>query len=102
MPDAGLVERLAHRGDLAHRQDAADGPAIRLKNIVRLVDEAFAERVESPPAFAAGNGDVHFAAKPGRSLEVVSRKRLFQPVDARLLERLGGGQSGRVIPDYAG
>ena len=91
MADARFVKGLAHGRDFARGQKSADIPEIGLENIVRLVRQTLAERVEPAESFSAGNENVHFPRKPRRALKIVARKRLFQPIDTDFLQRLGGG-----------
>ena len=95
----GLWKCLAKSGYFAHGQDTAASSKVGLENIIRIVDQTFPERIEALPAFAAGDHQlVHLAAQSRRTLKIVARKWLFQPVDADSLERPCCGQSRGIIP----
>src|SRR2546428_8895772 len=95
MSDAGFVKGFTHCGHFARGQEAAGCAKIRLQNVVRIMDQAFPESVEAAESLSTGNQDIHFSSQPRRTFEIVPSKRTS-------LERLGGGEPRRIIPNRAG
>src|SRR5258706_13297949 len=91
VPDAGFVKSLAHGGHLAYRQETADGPKVGLEDVVSIVDQAFPESVEAAESFSTRDQNIHFSGQSRRAFKIVSRKRLFEPIDTSLLECFRGG-----------
>jgi hypothetical protein len=55
------------------------------------VSQAFSIRSQAVIAFPTGDKNLDLSSKPCWAVEIVSIKRLFQPINAGLLERLGRG-----------
>src|SRR5438552_17701341 len=99
VPDAWFVKRLAQCRHFADRQQATNRPQVGLNDVISIVYYALSICIEAPETFTAGDQNVHFPGKPRRAFEIVSRKRLFQPVDTGRLQRLGGGFRRRIVPN---
>src|SRR5207247_5923081 len=72
------------------------------ENVICIVDQTFPESVKTAESLATSDQNIHFSRQPRGTFKIVSRKRLFQPIDTDLLERPGRGQARGIIPNRAG
>ncbi len=96
------MKGFTHRGDFASGQKPAGIPEVGLENIVSIVDQAFPKRVKAAESFSTGDQNINLSREARRAFKIVSRKRLFQPIDADLLKCLRRRESGSVIPNRTG